>query len=115
MGGIWLTKSPNGTWVSPFRPVDPARVADPVGDDADEAQDHSDEDDEMGRVLPDREPGRRPGGRERVLGQVEDQAEGDRRGTGLGQAGDARAGARAGWGLVATVPLASLSLTTDYH
>ena len=98
IGGIWLTKSPNGTRISPFRPVDPARVADPVGDDADEAQDHADEDDEMGRVLPEREPGRRLGGRERVLRQVEDQAEGDRCGTGLGEAGDSTGGGSGGLG-----------------
>src|SRR4029079_9415136 len=111
IGGIWLTKSPNGTRIAPFRPVDPARVADPVGDDSDEAQDHADEDDEMGGVLPDREAGRRPGRGERVLGQVEDQDEGDRRGAGLRQAGDTSGGCWAGLGDGHRAPLASLSLT----
>src|SRR4029079_13970489 len=115
MGGIWLTKSPNGTWVSPFRPVDPARVADPVGDDADEAQDHSDEDDEMGRVLPDREPGRRPGRREGMLRQVEDQAEDDRRGTGLRQAGDAVGGGSDGLGVGSHGSSRPSIANTDYH
>src|SRR6478672_6270475 len=100
MGGIWFTKSPNGIRVSPFRPVRPARLADPVGDDADEAQDHSDEYDEVGGMLPEAEPGRCRRRGERVLRQVEDQPEGDRRCAELRQAGDRPVPAGGGLGAV---------------
>src|SRR5690348_4769323 len=90
-GGIWLTKSPKGIAGAPFRPIRSARVAEPVGDDAGEPQDHADEDDEVSRMLARREA--RADRRERVLGQVEDEAEHDRRGPGLGQAGDGAGGA----------------------
>ena len=55
MGGIWLTKSPNGTAITPFLPDLPALRTDPVGDDAGEDEDHPDHDHEMGEVLLERE------------------------------------------------------------
>src|SRR5690348_12822289 len=96
IGGIWLTKSPKGIAGAPFRPIRSARVAEPVGDHAGEPQDHADENHEMGGVLTGREPRADRG--ERVLGQVEDKAEQDRRGPDLRQAGDGAGGARLGHG-----------------
>jgi hypothetical protein len=62
---------------------------DPIGDDADEDDDHADEDHEVGGMLTQREAGRSVnGGRERVLAEVEDEPERDRRGAHLGEAGN---------------------------
>jgi hypothetical protein len=77
---------------SSFLPASPAFEADPVGDDADEDEDHPDEDDEMGEVLPQRE-GPEPGVcrvREVVLDEVEEQSEGDHDRAELRGAGDRR-------------------------
>src|SRR5262245_41777468 len=112
MGGIWLTKSPNGTRIAPFRPGRSARMADPVDDDAGEAQDRSDEDDEMGGVLPEAESARRGRGSEGVLGQVEDEPEGDGHGAELGQAGDRPAFAGGGLRNLHDASRGSLSLTS---
>src|SRR5690242_8109124 len=111
MGGIWLTKSPNGISIAPFRPVRPARLADPVGDHAEEAQDHSDEDDEVRRVLSEAEAAVDGGPSERVLRQVEDEAEGDRASAQLRQGGDGLPVASRVWLEHRMVPRASLSLT----
>src|SRR4051794_38890334 len=86
MGGMLLTKSPNGIARTPFLPVTPARRVDPVGDDAGEDEDHSEEHDEVRRVLAHGEPGNHlvvEVGDERVLNEVRDEAEDDRQGTGL--------------------------------
>src|SRR3954454_5693848 len=95
MGGIWLTKSPKGIARAPFRPVQPAAHPEPVDDHADEDQDHPDEDDEVGCVLAKAEPAGRPHRRERVLGKVEHEPEGDRRGACLDEAGNAGGGGAA--------------------
>src|SRR5204862_7093480 len=86
IGGIPLMKSPIGMSIAPFRPAVPARLANPVDDHAGETQDHSDENDEMGGMLPGAEGGSRRA--ERVLGGVEDETEGDRRGPELRQPRD---------------------------
>src|SRR5436305_1429131 len=96
MGGIWLTKSPNGTASAPFLAAASGRLSDAVGDDAGEPEDHADEDDEVGGVLANREPARRRGC-ERMLRKVEHEAERDRRDTGLRQRGN---GAGAGLAIV---------------
>src|SRR5688500_997061 len=89
IGGIWLTKSPNGMPSASFLPDQPALGADPVGDDAGEGEGQPGDDDEMGKVLPERE---RPD--ELVVDRVEDgvgdeieeQPRGDHRGAGLREA-----------------------------
>src|SRR5829696_6820634 len=86
IGGMALTKSPNGIARTPFVPVEPACGAGPVGDDAREDQDHPDEDDEVRGVLAHRETGRDgvvQVGDERVLDEVEREADDDRHGAEL--------------------------------
>jgi hypothetical protein len=83
---------------SSFLPASPAFEADPVGDDADEDEDHPDEDDEMCEVLTDRERPD-PGGtgvREVVLDEVEQQPAGDHDRAELRGAGDRLAIRRVG-------------------
>src|SRR3954469_23255189 len=84
MGGMLLTKSPNGIARTPFLPVAPARRVDPVDEDAGEDEDHSEEHDEGRRVLAHREPRDHlvmEVRDERVLDEVRDEAEDDRQGT----------------------------------
>ena len=73
--------------------MDPARATDPVGDDAGQDRDHSDEDDEVRGVLADGEAGHGgvvEMGDEGVLDQVDHEADGDQDATDLGQARDRR-------------------------
>jgi hypothetical protein len=77
-----------------FLPATPAFLLDPIGDDADENEDHSQEHDEVREVLGDRE---RPDARladvgQVVLDDVEENSEGDDEGAELRGAGDRRPG-----------------------
>jgi hypothetical protein len=75
-----------------FLPATPAFLLDPIGDDADENEDHSQEHDEVGEVLGDRE---RPDARladvgQVVLDDVEQNSEGDHEGAELRGPGNRR-------------------------
>ena len=99
IGGMALTKSPNGIARTPFLPVEPACCADPVPDDAAEDEDHPDENDEVRGVLAGREAGHDGVvelGDERVHDEVEGEADDDRQRAELREGWDGRLGARRG-------------------
>jgi len=77
MGGIWLTKSPNGIASAPFRRPMSAVALDAIADDGAQDEDHAEQHHEVGGVLAGREAAAGRGG-EAVLREVEDQAEHDR-------------------------------------
>jgi hypothetical protein len=82
-----------------FQPATPALEADSVGDDADEDEDHSDQHDEVGGVLGQRERTDPwiADVRQVVLDEIEEQAEGDDDRADLREARDRRPRWRGGW------------------